>query len=85
MKNFSLHLIDTNDTMIIDGDLIVSDNGTYTVVLVVIGDSIIENPETYTVQIRSDNTFDEIGPAQNFTIIDQDGKISHSLSHHNYN
>ncbi|XP_064388044.1 uncharacterized protein LOC135336225 isoform X3 [Halichondria panicea] len=64
---------DTNDTMIIDGDLIVSDNGTYTVVLVVIGDSIIENPETYTVQIRSDNTFDEIGPAQDFTIIDQDG------------
>ena len=60
-----------------DGVMIVSASGTYTVVLVVIGDSIIENPETYTVQISSDNTFDEIGPAQNFTIIDQDGKRGH--------
>ncbi len=63
--------------MIMDGVMIVSASGTYTVVLVVIGDSIIENPETYTVQISSDNTFDEIGPAQNFTIIDQDGKRGH--------
>ena len=62
--------------------MIVSASGLYTVVLVVFGDtiinySLIENPETYTVQISSDNTFDEIGPAQNFTIIDQDGKRGH--------
>ena len=63
--------------MIMDGVVIVSASGTYTVVLVVIGDAIIENPETYTVQISSDNTFDEIGPAQDFTIIDQDGKRGH--------
>ncbi len=60
-----------------NGVVTVSSNGTFRVELVVDGDNIIESPETYTVQISSDNTYDVIEPpAQNFTIIDQDGKKS---------
>ncbi len=60
-----------------NGEVTVSSNGTFRVELVVTADNIIESLETYTVQITSDNAYDVIEPpAQNFTIIDQDGKRS---------
>ena len=69
----ALVIIDTNDVIIANGEVTVSDAGDYYVELVVIGDEIVESDETFTVEIAVSNPLDTPGPTQTFTVSDDDG------------
>ncbi len=59
--------------MIANGMVNVSQNGSYSVDLVVVGDEFVEGFESFTVQIVVSNSLDMPGPSQMFLVSDDDG------------
>ncbi len=76
-----LFIIDTNDVIIANGEVTVSDAGDYSVELVVVGDNIVESDETFTVEIVVSNPLDTPGTTQTFTVSDDDG--TYNISYNN--